>query len=178
VALVELPFGDRLERLTREILPAFARNMSNIVKADAAGQPAALPSNPLQLVRKSFSSRRELGTLLGKMRVEEGERCFFDGEPGQAQSRRHHKSDGFIFQPNMRYVSSRHYELLKWKWPELRSVDLQVHIGESSGAQDGKGTVNEFPIYLMCLGPDGTHINCTKRGDTNVGLGELYYVML
>lgn len=130
-ALVAQPFSHRLDRICKEVLPAYAGGMQNHAKQEAAaaaasGQPA-LPSNPLQLVRKAFVSRRELGVLLGKMRTEEGERVFFDGELGAAQSRRHHKSDGLIFQPNAPYHSGRHYELLKWKWPELRSVDLQVY---------------------------------------------------
>ena len=125
-SMIEQLFGDRLDKINKEVLPSYARNMQSIMKKEAASNPAPLPLNPLQLVRKAFVTRRELGTLLGRMRLEEGERIFFDAEPGKTQSRRHHKSDGFIFQPNMRYVFSKHYELLKWKWPELRSVDLQV----------------------------------------------------
>jgi hypothetical protein len=169
-SLVARPFAERLERINREVLPSYARGMQEHGRQEAAtctarGQPN-LPSNPLQLVRKAFVSRRELGTLLGKMRNEDGERVFFDAEPGaqQAQSRRHHKSDGLIFQPNAAYQSGRHYDLLKWKWPELRSVDLQVNIPMDAGGA-------EWPIYLMCGGPDNTQINCTKRGDNNVGLG-------
>lgn len=175
-SLVAQPFGERLERITREVLPAYARGMQEVGRQQAAASAAAgqpnLPSNPLQLVRKAFVPKKELGTLLGKMRIEDGERVFFDGEPGsaQAQSRRHHKSDGLIFQPNAAYHSGRHYDLLKWKWPELRSVDLQVSIpmeAESVSAAGG----GDWPIYLMCGGPENTLINCTKRGETNVGLG-------
>jgi hypothetical protein len=66
-------------------------------------------------------------------------------------------------------VFSKHYELMKWKWAELRSVDLQTYI-PMEGTSNAAG--GEWPIYLMCGGPDGTQINCSKRGDTNVGLGE------
>ena len=39
-------------------------------------------------------------------------------------------------------------------------------------AGSGGGRSEEWPIYLMCGGPQDTQINCTKRGDNNVGLGE------
>lgn len=76
-----------------------------------------------------------------------------------------------------RYVFSKHYELLKWKWPELRSVDLEAVEAPNSGTSGtssatSNGTAMEWPIFLMCGGPDGTQINCTKRGEVNVGLGE------
>ena len=181
-SLIECPFSERLERVAKEILPTCSRSMNEIMARMVAEQQGPhLLVKPLQLIRKAFVTRKELGVLLGKMRLEDGERVFFDADPGQTQSRRHHKSDGFIFQPNSRYVFSRHYELLKWKWPELRSVDLQVCIPMEAGTGDSGGTAggagsngssNEWPIYLMCAGPQETQINCTKRGDTNVGLGE------
>lgn len=40
--------------------------------------------------------------------------------------KRHHKSDGLIFQPDAPYVFGTDVNLVKWKWPELASVDLQV----------------------------------------------------
>ncbi len=77
--------------------------------------------------------------------------------------RRHHRSDGLIFQPDAPYVFSRNYDLLKWKWAELRSVDLEV---VPVHRPDG-----EVVLHLLCAGDEGTQINCTKRGDVNVGLG-------
>lgn len=176
--LVELMFGERLDIIRSEILTSYARSLPAVLAQESASSAQrslpSLPGNPLTLVRKVFVPRREFGVLLSKMRTEEGERVFFDPErsaqPGVvATSRRHHKSDGFIFQPNAKYVFSKHYELMKWKWAELRSVDLQINIPMEATSNSAGG---EWPIYLMCGGPDGTQINCTKRGDTNVGLGE------
>ncbi|KAJ1437678.1 mRNA capping enzyme, catalytic domain-containing protein [Ochromonadaceae sp. CCMP2298] len=160
-------FSARLELIRTRIMPHFDRAMQLV----GAG---SLPMKPLRLVRKAFVGKRDLRVLLGKMRPEEGERVFYDPDPGQPMAKRHHKSDGLIFQPNARYVFSRHYDLMKWKWAELRSIDLLVSIpmgedGNLEGAGDGRGV--DCPIYLLCAGPDGTHINCTLRGGTNVGLG-------
>jgi len=181
--LVDKLFGERLETIRTTILTAFARNLPAVLAQESAlnahrNLPTLPGVNPLQLVRKVFVPRREFNTLLSKMRMEEGERVFFDPEnravaPGApATSRRHHKSDGFIFQPNARYVFSKHYELMKWKWAELRSVDLQIEI-PMEGTSNAAG--GDWPIYLKCGGPDGTQINCTKRGDTNVGLGKSFW---
>jgi hypothetical protein len=178
VPYIEMMFKERSERIRAEIMPHYTNNLKMLSSAAPAGGGVNLPGNkpPIQLVRKAFVTRKELGVLLNKMRIEEGERVFFDGERGQLKASRHHKSDGFIFQPNARYVFSKHYELLKWKWPELRSVDLLVDIpmeagsaGHGGGGSGGGG--GEWPVYLKCGGPDGTLINLTKRGDTNVGLG-------
>jgi hypothetical protein len=50
-----------------------------------------------------------------------GERVYRDSD------RRYHKSDGIIFQPaDAPYVFGTDVNLVKWKWPELASVDLQV----------------------------------------------------
>ena len=199
-----------MELIRTQVMTAFDTNMRFLLTAEAAANAASghmtLPTRPLSLVRKAFVKRNELSVLLNKMRLDEGDRVFFDDKSllppehnsGSAnsqvpKSRRHHKSDGFIFQPNVRYVFSKHYDLLKWKWPELRSVDLQVNIpmeaggggyghgGNNSGSSGGGGggtAANEWPVYLMCAGPDGIQINCTKRGDVNVGLGELIYTIL
>ena len=61
------------------------------------------------------------------------------------------------------YVFSKHYDLLKWKWADLRSVDLIVHIEERD---------DEREVKLFCEGPDKALINCSVRGERNVGIGK------
>jgi hypothetical protein len=56
---------------------------------------------------------------------------YFDSD------RRHHKSDGIIFQPDSPYTFSIDSDLLKWKWPEVRSVDLQIVLTPAPGVQPG-----------------------------------------
>lgn len=59
---------------------------------------------------------------------------------------------------------SRNFDLLKWKWPELRSIDLSVSV-------ENNNYDNSVVLNLKCSGPDNVEISCTKRGDVNVGLG-------
>lgn len=92
--------------------------------------------------------------------TENGERVFYD------TARRHHKTDGVIFQPDAAYVVSRNYALLKWKWPDLRSIDLQVRLIETVTNSCG------VELHLLCSGPDNTLIDCTQRGSDNVSVGD------
>ena len=91
--------------------------------------------------------------LVSKLRTEEGERVFYDGP------RRHWKSDGLVFQPNLPYVMAADQHLLKWKWPELRSVDLQARVN-----RDDKG--DKVIVSLWAMGPDGVYIDCTANGSS------------
>ncbi len=55
---------------------------------------------------------------------------------------RYHRTDGVIFQPDVPYHSGRHDALLKWKWPDLASIDLRAQrtgadIDFSTEAQGG-----------------------------------------
>jgi hypothetical protein len=55
---------------------------------------------PTLLVRKNFVEKAKLSELLEKIKIEEGERVYRDSD------RRHHKTDGIIFQPDAPYVVS------------------------------------------------------------------------
>ena len=52
---------------------------------------------------------------------------------------------------------------MKWKWPELRSVDLQVKINASIMSNEERPS-NVTPISLLATGPDSVRIDCTARG--------------
>jgi hypothetical protein len=52
---------------------------------------------------------------------------------------------------------------MKWKWPELRSVDLQVKINASIMSNEERPS-NVTPISLLATGPDNVRIDCTARG--------------
>lgn len=92
--------------------------------------------------------QNEFSKLLANIRLECGERIFFS-EPKlrgknssnsnnnnssnsgssfghQGQIPMLHKSDGIILQPNSKYQFGGDEALLKWKWTDLRSVDLLV----------------------------------------------------
>ena len=152
-------FAERSQLIREEVMPQYTQQISRLAPADPS---KPVTQRPLGLVRKVFVPRKDLRAgLLDKLRMEDGDRIFFD------TPKRHHKSDGIILQPNTPYTFSKNYDLMKWKWAELRSVDLQIV--RSTSETD----INGAPVlYLKCGGPEGNLIDCSKRGDTNVGLGE------
>lgn len=155
------PFRDRLNLVRTEVIPSSAKAFQQTT----ASTPQEVP---LALVRKDFVEKGRLQSLLDKIKPSpvDGKRVFQDGD------RRHHKTDGIIFQPDAPYVFSRSYDLLKWKWSELRSVDLLVTTQQQQPQPQPGSSDSSLEIHLSCSGPDGTLINCTKRGHVNVGLGQ------
>jgi hypothetical protein len=115
-SLLERPFKQRLDLLQREILHLYSSNITRTLGSSIA------TVKPINLVRKVFVHKSEgLQILLGKIRLQaNGDRIFVDTD------RRVHRTDGIIFQPNGPYQICRHPGLMKWKWADLRSVDLQV----------------------------------------------------
>jgi hypothetical protein len=92
-------------------------------------------------------------------------------------------TDGIIFQPDRPYIFGRSYELFKWKWSTMRSIDLGVAIVLGVQSLKEIGTRNDQRIasvtnditpsnvHLWCTTKDEEYIDCTKRGDANVALG-------
>lgn len=159
---MQQPFGVRKALIQSEVLPQYEAGIENLYHSSSdsssGATTAGLDPHPLKLIRKVFLDKSELRVLLDRMRVVDGEHVY------RADAKRYHRSDGLIFQPDLPYVSSRNYDLLKWKWAELRSVDLEVVV--ETAASTGAPVV-----YLLCLGEDNTQVNCTRRGAENIGLG-------
>ena len=100
-----------------------------------------------QLVMKSFFRKEDIGKLLAHIVIDEdGDRVFTDSHMRSSSSgrsssssssgggSRHHKSDGLIFQPgDRRYTFAADDALLKWKWPDMASVDLRVELDPHTG---------------------------------------------
>lgn len=111
----------------------------------------------IPIADKLYVEKRDISNLLSKIILENGDRVYKDGD-GRI---RHHRTDGIIFQPDGPYVHSTDSSLLKWKWSELRSIDLEVvqpiHITE--GAK------------LQCGGPDNTRIDCINGNSNQSKLG-------
>ena len=109
------------------------------------------------IVEKLFVEKRHISNLLSKIILENGDRVFKDGDG----SVRHHRTDGIIFQPDSPYVHYADPSLLKWKWPELRSIDLEVV--QPIKIVDG--------AILQCSGPDKTRIDCINGNSNQSKLG-------
>jgi len=127
------------------------------VMARVGGIDYKSPEEPLWIIRKKFWPKKELKTLMKLMVYNKGRRIYRESD------RRYHKSDGLIFQPNAPYVFGTDVTLVKWKWPELASVDLQVEPNRRPGVSDEPS--------LMAGGPDGTQVDCCMRGSSHVGMG-------
>ena len=112
---LEKSFKQRLD-LVQEILQQYSTNLTRMPGISSA------PVRPVNLVRKIFVHKSDgLRILLDKIRLQvSGDRTYYDTD------RRNHRTDGIIFQPNGPYQICRHPGLMKWKWADLRSVDLQV----------------------------------------------------
>jgi hypothetical protein len=126
--------------------------------------PDIPPGNHVKFIaRKKYLSKHELSALLSMIRYENGERVYCEPD-----GRRHHKTDGIIFQPaDKPYQFFSDANLLKWKWPDLRTVDLIAMVDHFTAVT----AEQPYPsISLSCSGPDNVPIDCTKRGGSSAGL--------
>ncbi len=207
--LIQHSFKVRYDRIKGDVYAAYQAHLASLV-SNANGQmisPLAFPlsSNPagvfdqnnslhafrgssLMIVSvKHFYPKKDITDLIRHFHYDQGERYYIDRENPLI----HHKTDGIIFQPNTPYVFSKYYDLLKWKWSDLRSIDVKLIAvkGQGSAAANSSNGSAHTPwntptlfnqlhelsnkdLYLLCTGPDGSYINISKRGDYNVGLGE------
>lgn len=148
---VSLPFRHRIDLVKTDVMPRCKDYINQHWNTrNNAGSPTIL-------VRKDFLPKQDMQLLLAKVVEEDGCRVFHDVESG---GRRHHRSDGIILQPaDLPYTFGTDTNLLKWKWPELISVDLAVN---------GDG---EHP-RLLTTGPDNTYIDCAKYTEGALTIGK------
>jgi mRNA guanylyltransferase len=147
VSMVKKTFTERLDKIKNEIMNRCKRYQSNIDPKSNV--------KPIILVNKRFVPKNKLQDLLLYCLPEEGIRVYYDRNNRHCY---HHKTDGIIFQPDSPYVFYGDANLLKWKWPELISVDLQVVLDNNN-------------VKLMCLGPEGVLVDCASRRDNLPNLG-------
>ena len=138
------PFRERLHLMNKSVMDRLARENWSIHDTD-------FKSLPILLVRKYFFEKESIFELLGRIRTEDMDRVYYDSE------RRHHRTDGIILQPDSSYSFGTDFSLLKWKWPDMRSVDLLAEFPPSNP----RHRVGE--IRLSCAGPDNTLIDCSRR---------------
>eukprot|EP01038_Epipyxis_sp_PR26KG_P009328 gene9328-12570_t len=162
ISYVDKIFSIRLLLIQKEILAKYGDYIENYQKQTRNAY------HGIGLVRKAFVKKADLSLLLSKIKYENNKRVFYDTD------RRHHYTDGIIFQPNNIYIPNRNYELMKWKWSDLRSIDMQIQIIPNNNNNNNNLNNNNIPsIHLFCVGPEDTLINVSKRGDDNVSIG--YY---
>lgn len=178
-------FQQRYQFIKDKLIDSFHKNMKQSLatlptpsvpptNANNTSSTAATPGGSalLELLvhYKKFVPKQNITDLLKLFRIENGERIYYENDL------RYHKSDGIIFQPNTAYVFSKYYDLLKWKWSDLRSIDLKIQIPSITTSMVYSNPsllaqITSKDINLLCTGPNSTLINISKRGDYNVGLG-------
>jgi hypothetical protein len=141
--VLHLPFAQRLQCLRHAAFrtPTAARDMFDARFVTDAN--VALP-----LVRKNFVKRTELDELLSHVVEEGGMRCYRSGEM------HNHLTDGIIFQPNLPYVLGTDVNLLKWKYLDTVTVDVEILPLRHSEDDD--------VLRVGCMGEEQTVVDMTR----------------
>jgi mRNA guanylyltransferase len=136
-SLVQQRFASRYEAIHTRINPRLIRLCSETDNK---------LENFTYIARKIFVKSNDVSWLFSRVCLEDGERVF------RESFKRHHKTDGLIFQPDGPYFDfSSSGRLLKWKYLDTVTVDLEVARSEATG------------VTLHCSGPDNTTIDCTTQ---------------
>jgi len=113
--VLHLPFEQRLRHLRRASFRTKTAARDMFDPAAVADLTVALP-----LVRKNFVKRTDLDDLLSHVVEERGMRCYRNGDL------HNHLTDGIIFQPNSPYVCGTDVHLLKWKYLDTVTIDVEM----------------------------------------------------
>jgi len=142
--ILHLPFEERLKHLKQAGFRT-DRCKSNMFAPEAVHDPAiALP-----LVRKNFVKRTALDDLLFHVREERGVRTYRNGEL------HNHMTDGIIFQPNLPYVCGTDVNLLKWKYLDTVTIDVEI--------MPPRQNDDEGLLRVGVLGEEGTLVDMTRH---------------
>lgn len=118
--------------------------------------PSSVPnlSVALPLVRKNFVKRVELDRLLSFVVEEKGLRTYRYGET------HHHLTDGIIFQPNAPYVCGTDVDLLKWKYLDTVTIDVEILPPRPSYGRNAQS--DEDVLRVGVMGEEGTTVDMTR----------------
>ena len=143
--ILHLPFAERLKHLRHGLFASNPKAGDPLdVAAFRAEPPIALP-----LIRKNFVGRTSVGDLLSNVGEERGMRCYAQGEV------HNHLTDGIIFQPNLPYVCGTDVHLLKWKYLDTVTMDVQL-LPQPPNAEDDEA------FRTGCLGEENTLVNMSR----------------
>jgi len=143
-AVLHLPFEHRLRHLKQATFrtPLANRDMF-------ADELVANPNIPLPLVRKNFVHRTAVRELLGNVVEEKGARSY------RNLPVHNHLTDGIIFQPNLPYVCGTDVKLLKWKYLDTVSIDVELLAQRQFDEDDD-------PLNVGVMGTDQTTIDMSR----------------
>ena len=146
--ILHLPFSQRLEHLQKHTF-ATSSNLFSVAHLKD-------PSIPCPLLRKNFVPRLELDRLLSNVKEERDQRVYRSGETHC------HLTDGIIFQPDLPYSIGTDRGLLKWKY--LDTVTIDVELLHPSALKRYRRPQDDDDFYaLAVLGDEGSKVDVTKH---------------
>jgi len=152
--ILHLPFEQRLRHLKE----------ASFVKKGATGgrvmdvfDPSAVadPHCALPLVRKNFVKRLELDRLLSFVVEERGLRTYRGGDT------HNHLTDGIIFQPNTPYVCGTDVNLLKWKYLDTVTIDVEI-LPPRPNFRKNQQLHDQDVLRVGVMGEEGTTVDMTR----------------
>ena len=149
--ITHLPFDQRLKFLEKR---QFQLPNSNINILDP--KFVTSPNRALPLIKKNFVRRMKLDTeLLAHVKEEGGLRCYQNGNV------HHHLTDGIIFQPNLPYCCGTDVNLLKWKY--LDTVTIDVELLPDDSLHHNNNNDDDDVLRVGVMGEDGTRVDMTRH---------------
>jgi len=151
--ILHLPFRTRLKHLKSATFRTASAKKDMFATREAELRD---PANVLPLVRKNFVRRTGLDGLLSKVIEEKSVRSYRNGDA------HYHLTDGIIFQPDSPYVCGTDKKLLKWKYLDTVTIDVEIlppnpYNNHNNGADD-----DEDVLDVGVLGEEGTMVNMTR----------------
>ena len=148
--VLHLPFEERLRHLRQASFRTADCQTDMFAKEALTDRTIALP-----LVRKNFVKRTDLDDLLSNVIEERGIRAYRSGEL------HNHLTDGIIFQPNLPYKCGTDINLLKWKYLDTVTIDVEIlpNDGYRRTARDDE---DEDVLRVGVLGEEGTMVDMTR----------------
>jgi hypothetical protein len=142
------------------------KHFDEYIKNNVSGRSSAIYTD---LHLKQFYDKRQLKDILCNIEYGEANRIYYNYSSQSSSGNNNkmgiqksingqtynnvyeaHFTDGLIFQSNTCYYPGTDHSLLKWKYYDVRTVDLQVDI-----TPQGK-------LILLCYGPDFCLIDVTR----------------
>jgi len=149
--ILHLPFERRLQHL----------KAASFVRPDVGVDvfnPLAVsdPSVALPLVRKNFVDRVDLDRLLSHVNDERGARTYRYGDT------HHHLTDGIIFQPNTPYICGTDVNLLKWKYLDTVTIDVEILPPRHNFGRNQSNHNDDDILRVGVMGEEGTTVDMTR----------------
>ena len=151
-AVLHLPFKARLDHLKQANFRTKTANRDMFDNNNVSNPKLAMP-----LVRKNFVKRTELADLLANVIEEKGTRSF------RKPPVHNHLTDGIIFQPNRPYVCGTDVNLLKWKYLDTVTIDVELLPPKPKfGHRHGGNDDDEDELNVGVMGTDQTSIDMSR----------------